>query len=124
MLDYTLTINGVDFTSMVERDSYKTSKIPVYSDSIMTMDGITHVALLRNKGEISFDMNPQNATDTASVCTALLTIPCAVRYFDLQTQAYVNANMVIDQQSAQYLSRCLYRGERWNQMESITLTEL
>lgn len=124
MLDYTLTINGVDFTSMVERDSYKTSKIPVYSDSIMTMDGITHVALLRNKGEISFDVNPQNATDTASACAALLTIPCAVRYFDLQTQAYVNANMVIDQQSAQYLSRCLYRGERWNQMESITLTEL
>lgn len=124
MLDYTLTINGVDFTSMVERDSYRTSKIPVYSESIMTMDGVTHVALLRNKGEISFDLNPQNATDTASACTALLIMPCVVRYYDIQTQAYVNATMVIDQQTAQYLSRCLYKGERWNQMESITLTEL
>lgn len=124
MLDYTLTINGVDFTPMVERDSYRTSKIPVYSDSVMTMDGITHVALLRNKGEISFDFNPQNATNIETACAALLTMPCAVRYFDLQTQAYVNANMVIDQQTAQYLSRCYYRGERWSQMESITLTEL
>ena len=124
MLDYTLTINGVDFTSMVERDSYKTSKIPVYSESIMTMDGVTHVALIRNKGEISFDLNPQNATKTSVACVALLTMPCVVRYFDLQTQAYVNATMVIDQQTAQYLSRCLYKGERWNQMESITLTEL
>ena len=124
MLDYTLTINGVDFTPMVERDSYRTSKIPVYSESIMTMDGVTHVALIRNKGEISFDLNPQNAAQTSAVCTSLLTMPCVVRYFDLQTQAYVNATMVIDQQTAQYLSRCLYKGERWNQMESITLTEL
>jgi len=124
MLDYTLTINGIDFTSMVERDSYKTSKIPVYSESIMTMDGVTHVALIRNKGEISFDLNPQNATKTSVACVALLTMPCVVRYFDLQIQAYVNATMVIDQQTAQYLSRCLYKGERWNQMESITLTEL
>lgn len=124
MLDYTLTINGVDFTSMVERDSYVTSKIPVYCESIMTMDGVTHVALLRNKGEITFEMNPQNAAQTSAACVALLTMPCVVRYFDLQTQAYVNATMVIEQQTAQYLSRCLYKGERWSQMESITLTEL
>ena len=124
MLDYTLTINGVDFTSMVERDSYVTSKIPVYCESIMTMDGVTHVALLRNKGEITFEMNPQNAAQTSAACVALLTMPCVVRYFDLQTQAYVNATMVIEQQTVQYLSRCLYKGERWNQMESITLTEL
>lgn len=124
MLDYTLTINGVDFTGMVERDSYVTSKIPVYSDSVVTMDGITHLALIRNKGEITFEFNPQNATDTQAACAALLSIPCVVDYFSLQTQAYERANMSIDQQSAQYLSRCLFRGERWNQMTSITLTEL
>lgn len=124
MLDYTLTINGVDFTKMVERDSYETRKIPVYSDSVTTMDGVTHVVLLRNKGEVSFEFNPQNSTDTASACAALLSMPCLVRYYNLQTQSYEFANMVIDEQSAQYLSRCLYRGERWSQMDSITLTEL
>lgn len=124
MLDYTLTINGVDFTSMVERDSYQTRKIPVYSDSVTTLDGVTHVVLIRNKGEIEFDFNPQNAEKTAEACSALLMMPCEVYYFDLLTQDYVYANMVIDQQSAQYLSRCLYRGEKWNQMESIVLTEL
>lgn len=124
MLDYTLTINGVDFTSMVERDSYQTRKIPVYSDSVTTLDGVTHVVLIRNKGEIEFEFNPQNAEKTAEACYALLMMPCEVYYFDLLTQDYVYANMVIDQQSAQYLSRCLYRGEKWNQMESIVLTEL
>lgn len=124
MLDYTLTINGVDFTDKIERDSYMTKKIPVYSDSIVTMDGITHVTNLRNKSEISFALNPQNATVTAMLCTALLTMPCEVYYFSLQTQTYELKNMIIDSQSAEYLSRCLYRGERWNQMDSITLTEL
>ena len=124
MLDYTLTINGVDFTNMVERDSYTTAKIPVYSDSVITMDGITHVALLRNKGEIRFKFNPQNADDTATACAALLSMPCMVYYFNLQDQEYQYAKMTVDQQSAQYLSRCLYRGEKWNQMSSITLTEL
>ena len=124
MLDYTLTINGVDFTSMVERDSYQTRKIPVYSDSVTTLDGVTHVVLIRNKGEITFEFNPQNSTNMSAACTALLTMPCLVYYFDLQKQNYVLANMVIDQQSAQYLSRCLSRGFKWNQMDPITLTEL
>ena len=124
MLNYTFTVNGVDLTAMIERDSYVTSKTPVYSDSVMTMNGITHVALLRNKGEVKFDFNPQNATDTATACAALLTMPCKVYYFNLQTQAYENADMIIDQQSAQYLSRCLHLGLAWNQMTSITLTEL
>lgn len=124
MIDYTLKINDVDFTGMVERDSYNTSKIPVYSDPVMTMDGITHVALLRNKGELSFEMNPQNATDTETACRALLSSPCKVEYFNLQTQEYETVYMSLSQQSANYLSRCYYKGLRWNQMDSITLTEL
>jgi len=124
MLDYTLTVNGIDIAPMIERDSYHTSKIPVYSESVVTMDGITHTALIRHKGEITFDFNPQNASNTYSACSALLKMPCEVYYYDLQSQSYALANMVIDGQSAQYLSRCLYRGERWSQMASITLTEL
>ena len=124
MLDYTLRINNVDFTSVVERDSYSTSQIPVYSESVLTMDGVTHVALLRNKCEIQFEFNPQNASDTKTMCEALLTMPCSVYFFSLQEQVYRYVNMTIDQHTASYLSRCLYRGERWNKLERITLTEL
>lgn len=124
MLDYTLTINGVNFMPYIERDSYKTSKIPVYSESVMTIDGYSHVALLRNKNEISFEFNPQNSEDISICANALLSLPCEVYFYSLQTQQYEYANMTLTQQVAQYLSRCLYRGERWNQAELITLTEL
>ena len=54
MLNYTVTINSVDFTAYIERDSYKTSKVPVYSKSVTTLDGVSHVVKLRNKNKISF----------------------------------------------------------------------
>lgn len=124
MLHYDFTINGVDFKPFVERDSYNTSKIPVYSDSIVTMDGVEHLTLLRNKGEITFSFNPQNAANTQAACNALLVMPCEVYYFNLQTQQYELAIMRIDQQSARFLSYCLAYGLDWNQMTDITLTEL
>lgn len=124
MLDYTVTVNGVDFSPYIESDSYSTGKIPVYSEEVVTMDGVTHVANLRNKSEVSFAFNPQNAANTATLCTALLSLPCEVYFFSLQTQSYEVASMVLDGQSASYLSRCLYRGEKWTRVESILLTEL
>lgn len=124
MLDYTLKINDVDFTSAIERDSYNTTIIPVYSDSVRTMDGITHITLLRNKSEIEFEINPQNSVSTRALCIALLSMPCSVYFFDLQAQNYRFANMTVDNYTAEYLSRCLYRGEKWNQLSKITLTEL
>ncbi len=124
MLHYNFTVNGVDFKPFVERDSYNTSKIPVYSDPVLTMDGVEHLTLLRNKGEITFSFNPQNAVNTHTACAALLTMPCEVYYFNLQAQQYELATMKIDQQSARFLSYCLAYGFDWNQMADITLTEL
>lgn len=124
MLDYTLTINAVSFTNLIERDSYKTQKIPVFTNAITTMDGVDHVALVRHKNVISFSLNPQDAAQTAAACAALLTQPCTVNFFSLQSQSYVTARMILDGQSANYLSRCMYQGLRWNQIEEITLTEL
>ena len=124
MLDYTLTINGVNFTAMVERDSYHTARIPVFSESVTTMDGVDHVALLRNKSSLTFEFNPQTTAQTKTAYDALTAQPCTVYFFNIQSNAYKTANMKLDEQSAQYLSRCLSRGLRWNQMDPITLTEL
>lgn len=124
MLDYTLTINGTDFTGMIERDSYSTKKVAVFSEAVVTMDGVTHLSLIRNKAEISFKLNPQTASDTATASAALLSMPCEVYYFNLQDQQYEYANAVIDAQSATYLSRCLQGNLRWNQIDAVTLTEL
>lgn len=117
-------VNGVDFSRFVERDSYATALEPVYAETIQTMDGVNHTALLRTRGSIRLRFNPQTDSDTAALCSALLAAPCEVQYRCLQRDVDVTALMCVDTISAQFLSRCLYLGDEWNQMESITLTEL
>lgn len=117
-------VNGVDFSRFVERDSYATSLEPVYAETIQTMDGVNHTALLRTRGSIRLRFNPQTDSDTAALCSALLAAPCEVQYRCLQRDVDVTALMCVDTISAQFLSRCLYLGDEWNQIESITLTEL
>jgi hypothetical protein len=117
-------VNGVDFSRFVERDSYATALEPVYAETIQTMDGVNHTALLRTRGSIRLRFNPQTDSDTAALCSALLAAPCEVQYRCLQRDVDVTALMCVDTISAQFLSRCLYLGDEWNQIESITLTEL
>ena len=117
-------VNGVDFSRFVERDSYATALEPVYAETIQTMDGVNHTALLRTRGSIRLRFNPQTDSDTAALCSALLASPCEVQYRCLQRDVDVTALMCVDTISAQFLSRCLYLGDEWNQIESITLTEL
>lgn len=124
MLNYTLTINNTDLTSYVKFDSYATSMSTVYSSPIVTMDGVTHVRKIRSKSTVSFELNPQDAATTKIIAETLLNQPCSVYYFNLQTQTYETANMMMDDQSAEYLALCEAKGLNWNQMSPIELTEL
>jgi hypothetical protein len=124
MSKYTFMVNSHDYTNLVERDSYRTSVTPVYGETIQTLDGFGHTALLRVRGEISVKLNPQTAASAAALCADLLAAPCEVQYHCLQRNANVTAQMTIDSVSAQFLSRCLYCGQKWNDIDSITLTEL
>lgn len=117
-------VNGTDFSRFIERDSYQTSLSPVYGETVQTIDGVGHTARLRLKGALRLALNPQTDTDTAAICTELLNSPCEVIYHCLQRDADVAARMTIDTVSASFLSRCLYWGDEWNQIEPITLTEL
>lgn len=124
MVSYTFKINNTDYSQFVERDSYVTELTPVFGETIKTMDGVNHTALLRLRGSITVGLNPQTKANTAAICTDLLQSPVEVQYHCLQRNANVTALMVADTISAQFLSRCLANGDDWNKIEEITLTEL
>lgn len=124
MVNLTFKVNNTDYSGMIERESYETTLSPVYGETIKTMDGVSHTAVLRLKGEVSFALNPSNAADTATFATDLLNAPCEVKYHCLQRNSDVTVQMVLDGVSAQYLSRCLFKGDSWNQLDKIKLTEL
>ena len=121
---YTFIVNGNDYTGLVERDSYRTAVTPVYGETIQTLDGVGHTALLRVKGSLTVKLNPQTAAQTAAICADLLNAPCEVQYKCLQRNVNVTALMVLDAVSAMFLSRCLYLGQKWNDVDEIVLKEL
>jgi hypothetical protein len=121
---YTFIVNGNDYTGLVERDSYRTAVTPVYGETIQTLDGVGHTALLRVKGSLTVKLNPQTAAQTAAICADLLNAPCEVQYKCLQRNVNVTALMVLDVVSAMFLSRCLYLGQKWNDVDEIVLKEL
>lgn len=121
---YTFIVNGNDYTGLVERDSYRTAVTPVYGETIQTLDGVGHTALLRVKGSLTVKLNPQTAAQTAAICADLLNAPCEVQYKCLQRNVNVTALMVLDAVSAMFMSRCLYLGQKWNDVDEIVLKEL
>ncbi len=124
MSKYNFIVNSHDYSDLVERDSYRTSLYPVYGETIQTLDGVGHTAMLRQRGELSVRLNPQTAASVAALCADLLSAPCEVQYHCLQRNVDVTAQMTVDSISASFMSRCLYLGQKWNEVDEIRLKEL
>ena len=121
---YTLVVNDVDLTNLVEIDSYATSLDLVYGDSIRTLDGVEHVSVLRYRGVVKFSLNPMPAAKYAAVCEALLETPLQVCYHCLQRNTEILAKMKLSSTTAKHLGRVRFAGQKWHEISSITLTEL
>lgn len=123
-IKYTLIINGFDATEMVERDSYSTSLFPVSVPMITTMDGVDHTRIIRYKARLNVSLNPQTAEQAAALTAALMVSPMEVQFHCLQRDTDITAKMILDEISADYLSRCLAFGKKWIQPDDLTFTEL
>lgn len=121
---YEVEVNGLDISGLVDITSYNTTMEPVYSDTITTIDGVDHVAVLRLRGTLTFAFNSLTAAQTAAVSQALLALPATVRYRCLQRHAVVLATMRLSGLSAQALARIRFGGAQWNEVGEITFTEL
>ena len=71
MIPYTFEINDTSFASIVKKYSYSTDRIPVESQRITTMDGVDHVAIIRYKGVLKLEINPQDETTFNTFCDAV-----------------------------------------------------
>ena len=95
MIPYTFKINNVDYSSLVKLYSYSTDRIPVESARVTTMDGVDHVAVIRYRGILSVEINPQDETTFASFCAAVAAGVLSVKYTCLQTKTDVTQNMTV-----------------------------
>lgn len=124
MTKYLFKLNGVDFSNYVDAKGYKTTVTPVFSNTITTLDGVGHTALVRYKGSLSISLNALKASDVKNIAMALMNAPVEVAYHCIQRNADVIARMVPDAVTARFLPYCIYGNQDWNVVDEITLVEL
>lgn len=98
---YTLKLNNTDFSTKVQKYSYKTTYSPVYSDSVTTMDKIDHSVIVRWRHGLAFTLNPMSEADLAALQTALsLSNITSVKFTSLQLGMDVTCDMTLTPDAA------------------------
>ena len=92
---YTLIINGHSYAYQVKRYTYQTDRVPVDTERITTMDGVDHVVVIRHKGVLRFEVNPQTEANYKTLCDDLSAGVMTVKYHCLQTNSDVTQTMKV-----------------------------
>lgn len=119
----TFEINGTDFSGLLTKYGYETAYDPVYTHSIVTLNGIEHVAYLRHRGSLTITLKPLTGAQLSVFTAALAAGIMTIHYTCLQRNTDVYARMKLASgDSAEFLlknaNRELYGGTQ------LTFTEL
>lgn len=87
-------VNGVDFSSLVHKYGYQTDRVPVFSESVRTLDGVDHFSLLRTRGVLIVRLNPAEKSTLQQLAEELQILPVKVKYHSFQTGTTEEENMV------------------------------
>ncbi len=93
---YTFLINGHSYASQVKKYSYQTDRVPVETERITTMDGIDHVRVIRYRGILRVEINPQTEANFKTLCDDLGSGVMTVKYHCLQTNSDVTQRMTVE----------------------------
>lgn len=98
---YTLTINGVDFSTYIKPYSYSTEYMPVEGGSVTTMDGVDHIAIVRWKGAVHAELKPLTEQSLATLVTAITGVGAVtIQYSNLQRNSVITESMKPSKQTA------------------------
>ena len=118
----TFKIATVDYSTYLTKYGYQVKEIPVFSESVQTMDGVEHVAVIRYKKALTVTIRPLTATEWATFFTALSTGILSITFTGPQANTDLTANMRLDEASTDLAlintSRTLYANT------TLTFTEL
>lgn len=92
----TFEINGTDFSGLITRYGYATAYNPVYTQSLMTLNGYEKVAYLRHRGSLTVTLRPLTSAELSVFTAALATGIMEIRYTCLQRNMDVIARMKLD----------------------------
>lgn len=96
----TFKINNTDCSGYITKYGYGTTYNPVFSESIVTLDGVEHVAVKRYKGTLTVTLRPLTGAQWATLSALLAAGILTVQYTCIQRNMDVTASMKLDNISA------------------------
>ena len=121
MTEYTFKIGGTDFSDMVYKRGYKTDRIPVYSRTVTTLDGVAHRTILRYRGELTVYINAPTAARAAELCSALMSSQ-RIEYHSFQLSEDVTETMELSNMPMETLAKAT--GVQWLQGVELVFQQL
>lgn len=92
---YCFTVNGKDFSDVVEKYGYETNLIPVYSKTVTTLDKVDHMCLVRMRGQLTVRVNSISAERAKDLSAELSSLPASIGYHSFQIGTDVEQTMRI-----------------------------
>lgn len=102
MTVFKFKVNGVDFSDIVHKYGYTTDRVPVYSKTVTTLDGVAHTRLIRTKGILKVPLNPASESRISEFYAELQKLPANVEYHSFQS-GDVTETMKLSTMSAEFV---------------------
>lgn len=121
MTDLTFTINGHDYSDIVEKRNYQTRLIPVVGRQYTDLNKVEHTTIARYRGELTVGINVAAKSRITALATDLQSAPVSVCYYSFQLGTTVTQTMMPD--STTMKDAFSLGGVRFNETNEITFTE-
>lgn len=116
-------VNGVDLAALCSKRGYVSTRRPVYSRSVATMDGRTHQRLLRWQNGITVKLNDLTSEEAAAFAAAVSGEVLSVTYYNTQLGETRTDTMRIDTAGLQAPYLLTDRGTNWWSGRTVQFTE-
>ncbi len=122
MTDLPLTIDGHDYSGLVDKYNYETTLTPVEGSRYTDLDKIEHVSIVRHRGGLTVKLNPISEDNAEALCADLMLTPVTVTYYSFQRNASVTETMEADETTMKDAFRHL--SKKFAEGFTVTLTQL
>lgn len=122
MTKYLFTVNGKDFSDLVEKYGYETALIPVFTRSITTLDKVEHTKMVRQRGQLNLQLNPVMEQRIKELTAELSSMPVEIGYHNFQLGQDVIQTMKTE--GIRSGIALITQSRDWLTIDSITFDEL
>lgn len=120
----TFEVNGTDLSALCSRRGYTSTRVPVYSKTVTTLDGAEHARVLRWRNSVTVTLNDLTDAEVAAFCAAVSGEDLTVKFYSAQLERVVTNVMRLSAKGVTSPFLLQHRGVRYWSGRTVQFTEV